>query len=158
MRCRNGLFSGTYRLIYSNLWYFYKRIRFMRAYFWSPYLSNITRSTCTLLCRLKSLRHLKDKETKWKKIWLLKDIFKFCEYISEQTGNIFDITNFFKVFSNVNLCENFLCRNSKWYVSVGLNQLTFQHMPTDTHKHTGTHARTQTNTHQAKTNVIFVQA
>jgi len=39
LRSRNGLFSGTYHLIYSNPWSFYMRIRYMRAYFWSPYLS-----------------------------------------------------------------------------------------------------------------------
>ncbi len=48
MRSRNGLFSGTYPLIYSNPWSFYMQIRYMRAYFWSPYLSHLTRSTCTL--------------------------------------------------------------------------------------------------------------
>ncbi len=46
MRSRNGLFSGTYPLIYSNPWYFYIQIRYMRVYFWSPYLSHITRSNC----------------------------------------------------------------------------------------------------------------
>ncbi len=29
-------------------WSFYMQIRYMRAYFWSPYLSHITRSTCFL--------------------------------------------------------------------------------------------------------------
>ncbi len=47
MRSRNGLFSGTYPLIYSHPWSFYMRMCYMRAYFLSPYLSNITRSTCT---------------------------------------------------------------------------------------------------------------
>jgi len=46
MRSGNGLFSGTYPLIYSNPWSFYMRIHYMRAYFWSPYLSHITRSNC----------------------------------------------------------------------------------------------------------------
>ncbi len=46
MRSGNGLFSGTYPLIYSHPWSFYMRIHYMRAYFWSPYLSNITRSNC----------------------------------------------------------------------------------------------------------------
>jgi len=41
------LFSGTYPLIYSHPWSFYMQIHYMRAYFWSPYLSHITRSTCT---------------------------------------------------------------------------------------------------------------
>jgi len=48
MQLKNGLFSGTYPLIYGNLWSFYMRIHYMRAYFWSPYLSHITRSTCTV--------------------------------------------------------------------------------------------------------------
>jgi len=48
MRMKNGLFSGTYPLIYSDLWSFYMRIHYVRAYFWSPYLSHITRSTCTV--------------------------------------------------------------------------------------------------------------
>ncbi len=37
------LFWNLSSLIYSNPWSFYMRIRYMRAYFWSPYLS---RSTC----------------------------------------------------------------------------------------------------------------
>jgi hypothetical protein len=52
MRLKNGLFSGTYPLIYSNSWSFYMQIHYMRAYFWSPYLSNITRSTCTAIANL----------------------------------------------------------------------------------------------------------
>jgi len=44
MRSRNGLFSGTYLLINSHPWSFY-----MRVYFWSPYLSHITRATCNQL-------------------------------------------------------------------------------------------------------------
>jgi len=46
MRSGNDLFSGTYPLIYCNPWSFYMRIHYMRAYFWSPYLSHITRFTC----------------------------------------------------------------------------------------------------------------
>ncbi len=46
MRSRNGLFSETYPVIYSHPWSFYMRIRYMRAYFLSPYLLHITRSTC----------------------------------------------------------------------------------------------------------------
>jgi hypothetical protein len=42
-------FSGTYPLIYSNRRSFYMWIHYMQAYFWSPYLSNITRSTCILI-------------------------------------------------------------------------------------------------------------
>jgi len=49
MQSRNVLFSGTYPLIYSNPWSFYMRSCYIRAYFWSPYLSNLTRSTCTFL-------------------------------------------------------------------------------------------------------------
>jgi len=41
-------FSGTYPLIYGNPRSFYMQIQYMRAYFWSPYLSHIMRSTCTL--------------------------------------------------------------------------------------------------------------
>jgi len=48
MRLKNGLFSGTYPLIYCNPRSFYMRIHYMRAYFWSPYLSHITRSTSTI--------------------------------------------------------------------------------------------------------------
>ncbi len=47
-------FSGTYPLIYSHPWAFYMRIHYMRAYFWGPYLSNITRSTCTFILLAKS--------------------------------------------------------------------------------------------------------
>jgi len=47
MRSRNGLFSGTYPLINSHPWSFYIRIHYMRVYFWSPYLSHITRAACT---------------------------------------------------------------------------------------------------------------
>jgi len=54
MQSRNGLFSGTYPLISCNPWSFYMRIRYMRAYFWSPYLSHITRSTCTPKYSLKN--------------------------------------------------------------------------------------------------------
>ncbi len=46
MQSRNGLFSGTYPLIYSHPWSFFMGIHYIRANFWSPYLSNITRSTC----------------------------------------------------------------------------------------------------------------
>jgi len=48
MRLKNGLFSGTYPLIYSDRWSFYMQINYMQAYFWSPYLSHITRSTSFL--------------------------------------------------------------------------------------------------------------
>ncbi len=41
-----SLFWNLYPLIYSNPWSFYMGIYYMRAYFWSPYLSNVTRSTC----------------------------------------------------------------------------------------------------------------
>jgi len=47
MPLKNGLFSETYPLIYSDWWSFYMWIHYIRAYFWSPYLSHITRSTCT---------------------------------------------------------------------------------------------------------------
>jgi len=51
MRLKNGLLSGTNPLIYGNPWSFLMWIHYMPAYFWSPYLSNITRSTCTDLIR-----------------------------------------------------------------------------------------------------------
>jgi len=57
MRLKNGLFSETYPLIYGNPRSFYMQIHYMRAYFWSPYLSHITRSTCTRLFKLISLSH-----------------------------------------------------------------------------------------------------
>ncbi len=41
-------FSGTYPLINSHPWSFYMRICYMGVYFWSPFLSHITRSTCIL--------------------------------------------------------------------------------------------------------------
>jgi len=44
-------FSGTHPLIYSHPWSFYMWICYMQAYFFgvpTPYLSHITRSTCTL--------------------------------------------------------------------------------------------------------------
>ncbi len=46
-------FSRTYPLIYSHPWSFYIQIRDMRAYFWSPYLSNITRSNCITIIVLE---------------------------------------------------------------------------------------------------------
>jgi len=46
-------FSGAYPLIYSDCRSFYMRIHYMRAYFWSPYLSHITRST--VLYRFKKI-------------------------------------------------------------------------------------------------------
>ncbi len=49
MQLKNGLISGTYPLIYSDRWSLCMRIHYMRAYFWSPYLSHITRSTCTAI-------------------------------------------------------------------------------------------------------------
>jgi len=46
---RKWPFSGTYPLFYSNPWSFYIQIHYMPAYFWSPYLLHVTRSTCTYL-------------------------------------------------------------------------------------------------------------
>jgi len=46
MRSRNDLFSGTYPLSISHPWSFYMRNHYMRVYFWSSYLSHITRSNC----------------------------------------------------------------------------------------------------------------
>ncbi len=43
-------FPGTYFLIYGNPRSFYVRIHYIRAYFLTPYLSHITRSTC--ICKL----------------------------------------------------------------------------------------------------------
>ncbi len=45
-------FSGTYPLIYSYPWSFYIRIHYMRANFWSPCLSHITRSVLSILANL----------------------------------------------------------------------------------------------------------
>jgi len=36
-------FSGTYPLIYNNPWCFYMQFCYMRPYFWSTYLSHITK-------------------------------------------------------------------------------------------------------------------
>jgi len=38
MRMKNGLFSGTYPLIYSDRWSFYMQIHYMRAYFWHNWM------------------------------------------------------------------------------------------------------------------------
>jgi len=48
MQSRNDLFYGTYPLIISHPWSFCMQIHYMRVYFWSPYLSHITRSNCTV--------------------------------------------------------------------------------------------------------------
>jgi len=61
---KKGLFSGTYPLIYSDHMSFYIRIHYMRAYFWSPYLSNITRSTCTTIQLLFSESYPGDLQIK----------------------------------------------------------------------------------------------
>jgi hypothetical protein len=45
MRLKIGHFSRTYPQIYSHPWSFYMQIRYMRAYFFGPYLSHITRET-----------------------------------------------------------------------------------------------------------------
>jgi len=45
-------FSGIYPLIYSDCRSFYMQIHYMLAYFWSPYLSHITRSTCIVRLQL----------------------------------------------------------------------------------------------------------
>jgi len=93
MRSRNGLFSGTYPLLYSDRWSFYMRIHYIRAYFWSPYLSNITRSTCTWKLCLTIVRFCfciqilfdvrKPKQTQfvWKVYqvhWLLPNDLQVC--------------------------------------------------------------------------------
>jgi len=41
MRLKNGFFSGTYPLIYSDCRSFYMRIQYYASIFWSPYLSDI---------------------------------------------------------------------------------------------------------------------
>ncbi len=46
MQFGNSLFSWTFPLIYSHPWSFYIQIHYMWAYFWSPYLSHITKSSC----------------------------------------------------------------------------------------------------------------
>jgi hypothetical protein len=40
-------FSATYPLVYSDCWSIYMGIHYMGVYFWSPYLSHMTRSTST---------------------------------------------------------------------------------------------------------------
>jgi hypothetical protein len=45
--------NRTYPQIYSYSWSFYMPICYMRAYFWSPYLSKITRSAC--ICKGMSI-------------------------------------------------------------------------------------------------------
>ena len=55
MRLKNLPFSVTYRLIYSNPWSFYMRIRYVGSYYWSTYLSLITRETFILECFLKKV-------------------------------------------------------------------------------------------------------
>ena len=47
IQLRIGHFSRTYPLIYSHPWSFYMQIRYMRAYFFGPHVSHITRETCT---------------------------------------------------------------------------------------------------------------
>ncbi len=42
-------FSVTYPLINSHPWSFYMQIHYIRVYFWSPYLSHITRAACTFI-------------------------------------------------------------------------------------------------------------
>ena len=61
LRLKNGLFSGTYPLIYSDWWSFYMQIHYIRAYFWSPYLWHITRFTCALTQFFRKLFRLKIK-------------------------------------------------------------------------------------------------
>ncbi len=56
MQSRIGLFAGTYPQITSHPWSLYMRIRYMRVYFWSPYLSHITRSTCIMTFLLFHIR------------------------------------------------------------------------------------------------------
>jgi len=62
MYFKNGLFSGTYPLIYSDCRSFYMRIHYMAANFWSPYLSNIMRSNCIYR------ESWKERERKTKKV------------------------------------------------------------------------------------------
>jgi len=60
-------FSVTYPLINSDAWSFYMRFHYMRAYFWSPYLSHITRSTFIPIIVLiaKSLSKKYQHSRKW---------------------------------------------------------------------------------------------
>jgi len=55
MRLKNCLFSGTYPLIDSDCRSLYMQIHYIRAYFGSPYLSHIMRSTCTYLIPIPRL-------------------------------------------------------------------------------------------------------
>jgi len=74
---QNGLFSETYPLIYSNPWSFYMRIRYMRAYFWSTYLSNITRSNCIFFLKITTqIIHLKVIDII--DTWIIDHKYKAC--------------------------------------------------------------------------------
>jgi hypothetical protein len=87
MQSRNGLFSGTYPLIYSNPWSFYMQICYIRACFWNTYLSHITRSTCILnLCshifqELEENIHL-DRDIKNQNVFCSRILFKFSSIFS----------------------------------------------------------------------------
>jgi len=80
MRSRNGLFSGTYPLINSHPWSFYMRINYMRVYFWSPYLSHITRAACSLFLCLKKIW--------WPKVTLIIIILYFPQKRSKSDWKI----------------------------------------------------------------------
>jgi len=78
---KKKLFSRTYPLIYGNPWSFYMRIHYMPAYFWSPYLSNITRSTCIVIAILQCKRILRNLSKS--KFYLIKIITKAKNEIKE---------------------------------------------------------------------------
>ncbi len=75
---------NLYPLIYSNPWSFYMGIYYMRAYFWSPYLSHVTRSTCIVFSPTVKIHfvHLKPEIVQSKvsyffillRVWSLKPL------------------------------------------------------------------------------------
>jgi len=69
MQLKNDLFSATYLLLYGNPWSFYMQIQihYIPAYFWSPYLSHITRSTGLNICQHFNLKRASEKHTVWNK-------------------------------------------------------------------------------------------
>ena len=53
MQLKNGLFHGTYPLIYGIPMSFYVQIHYIRADFWSHHLSHIMKSACGLMGQTK---------------------------------------------------------------------------------------------------------
>jgi len=68
---KTTFFSGTYPLIYVNPWSFYMQIHYMRTYFWSPYLSHITWSTCTYIWWPPQVDNISQKKVIWHSLYVL---------------------------------------------------------------------------------------